>query len=542
MTLREAYELQKKELLAAKRELAKFRESSVPLSEKEGLEKALRKSERSNAALQKQYDELVDIHLADIRQKDRLMDALSEERARTEELTRQNEQLAMELAALRADMDGLRDTNRKLTARLNKDHTNSSLPSSVIPFRKKIHNSRIRSGKKPGAQPGHRGHVRKIPADVQHETVKLPAPACTADPGNAGEYYKTGKEIHKFVVDLQILVKVTDYCADEYRSRLTGRRVHAPFPAGVCNEMNYGSGLKAFAFLLNGYYNVPVLKVKELVSFMTDSLVSPSAGMISSLGARFSAATEAERMKIYMQLVKAETLYADATAGNVNGKRNAVFVSTDKDCVLYQARESKGDRGIEGTPVEKSMNTIVHDHDKTFYHYGVRHQECLAHVLRYLSGSVENEPSLTWNRDMQKLLHEIIHFAKTHPERRHAGDPQVRKYRKQYREILMKGKAEYKAHPPSKDGYRDGYNLCERMLEYMDSHLLFLSDPKVEWTNNISERALRKVKPKQRQAVVFRSASGLIHYCDSLTVIETARMRHRNPCHVVKAVFQNAQI
>ena len=36
-----------------------------------------------------------------------------------------------------------------------------------------------------------------------------------------------------------------------------------------------------------------------------------------------------------------------------------------------------------------------------FYHYGTNHQECLAHVLRYLKNSMENEPERTWNKEMR---------------------------------------------------------------------------------------------------------------------------------------------
>ena len=40
----------------------------------------------------------------------------------------------------------------------------------------------------------------------------------------------------------------------------------------------------------------------------------------------------------------------------------------------------------------------------SFYHYGADHQECLAHVLRYLQDAVENEPDLTWHKKMKEFL------------------------------------------------------------------------------------------------------------------------------------------
>lgn len=51
--------------------------------------------------------------------------------------------------------------NQKLRAQLNRDHENSSIPSSKLLRPKKVANSREKTGRKPGAQPGHKGHCRK---------------------------------------------------------------------------------------------------------------------------------------------------------------------------------------------------------------------------------------------------------------------------------------------------------------------------------------------------------------------------------------------
>jgi len=49
----------------------------------------------------------------------------------------------------------------KLTAQVSHNYENSSLPSSKCIDRKKITNNREKTGKKPGAQPGHPHHSRK---------------------------------------------------------------------------------------------------------------------------------------------------------------------------------------------------------------------------------------------------------------------------------------------------------------------------------------------------------------------------------------------
>ena len=53
------------------------------------------------------------------------------------------------------------------------------------------------------------------------------------------------------------------------------------------------------------------------------------------------------------------------------------------------------------TSIDKSRQFLS---DLTLYNYGTDHQECLAHVLRYLKGSMDNEPDRTWNKEMHGLI------------------------------------------------------------------------------------------------------------------------------------------
>jgi hypothetical protein len=128
----------------------------------------------------------------------------------------------------------------------------------------------------------------------------------------------------------------------------------------------------------------------------------------------------------------------------------------------------------------------------------------------------------------------MIHTAK----RNKSGIPKdkVKKLTDKYESILSLAADEYVQHPPDRN-YMDGFNLQKRMRDYQADHLYFLSHPEVDYTNNISERELRKFKRKQKQAVVLRSDSGGQHICDALTIIETARMQSKNVYDVVASSF-----
>lgn len=185
-----------------------------------------------------------------------------------------------EIYALGTELEEERALNKKLTAQVNRDFENSSIPSSLQgPGKKKIPNSRVKTGRRPGGQPGHEGHRRK--RHMPTETHELPVPEEYAD---NPDYYETGKMISKQKFIIGMSVKVIEYTAREYRSHTTGARVHALFPDGyVVNEVNYDGTVKALAFLLSNECNVSHAKIRKLLSELTDGEVEISDGMINSL-------------------------------------------------------------------------------------------------------------------------------------------------------------------------------------------------------------------------------------------------------------------
>lgn len=74
-----------------------------------------------------------------------------------------------------AELEEEQGKNLKLHAQINRDYENSSIPSSKAIRRKKIANSREKTGRKPGGQPGHKGHGRKKQEPTQ-PVILLPPP------------------------------------------------------------------------------------------------------------------------------------------------------------------------------------------------------------------------------------------------------------------------------------------------------------------------------------------------------------------------------
>jgi hypothetical protein len=263
------------------------------------------------------------------------------------------------------------------------------------------------------------------------------------------------------------------------------------------------------------------------MSEVTNGELQISKGMINGLCKEFSEKTTAEQKKAFADILLSPVMHVDFTSARVNGKSMQVAVCATPDIVLYFAREQKGFEGVKGTPVEDYMHTLVHDHDRTFYHYGSAHQECLDHVLRYLKASVENEPHLVWNVQMRALLQEMIHYRNGLAEGEWISDEKAADFTARYIAVLSRAQKEYEYEPPTKY-YVDGYNLYRRLESFMESHLLFLHDMNVPTNNNLCERLLRVYKRKQKQMMTFRSDDSLEYVCSCLSIIAMLRADGKN--------------
>ena len=410
--------------------------------------------------------------------------------------------------------------NLKLRAQINRDYENSSIPSSKTIKHKKITNSRKKTGRKPGGQPGHKGHRRKKQEPTQ-PVILLPPPEEVLEDRS---FKKTAKTIVKQLVSIRMVLDVKEYHADVYYNSQTGERVHAAFPDGVIDDVNYDGSIRAFLFLLNNDCCTSIDKSRKFLSDLTGGKLNISKGMVSKLGKEFALKTETERRSAYADMLLSPVMHTDCTTARENGKSRQVYVCATPDGkALYFAREKKGHNGVKGTVTEDYQGILIHDHDKTFYHYGSDHQECLAHVLRYLKDSIENEPERTWNREMHSLVQEMIHFRKGIQPPQEPDLKKVSEFEERYQKILETARKEYED-VPANDYYRDGYNLFLRMEKYRKNHLLFLHDSRVPATNNEAERLLRNYKRKQAQAVTFRSFESIDYLCQCMSMLVLMRL------------------
>ena len=246
-------------------------------------------------------------HKNEIQKKERIIKNLEDRsikaERRVDELKDENLKLKRECYAVKTELEEEQGKIKKLVAQINRDHENSSIPSSEKPNRKQIVNNREKTGKLPGGQPGHKGHGRK--RQTPTKIVELPSPKQYVD---NPEYEPTGRIIKRQRVGLKVLPYTEEYTAVEFKNKETGKIVYADFPAGFENDVNYDGSVKAFAFLLNNYCNVSIDKTCEFLKDLTGGVLEISKGMVWGLSKEFSKKTKAEQTKSFLSLMAAPVL------------------------------------------------------------------------------------------------------------------------------------------------------------------------------------------------------------------------------------------
>lgn len=432
-----------------------------------------------------------------------------------------------EISSLKKEISDLKGENQKLRAQISRDYTSSSIPSSQSPNHKKISNSRRKTGRKPGAQPGHPHHPRKRMKPGKTVDLGLPEQVL-----NDPDKYVLEREIRKQLVDICVSVSCTEYVGYEYRQKGTNHLVRSDFPDGINDDVNYGGGIKALSCLLNNHCNVSIRKVQEVLKGLTEGKLSLSTGKINGLAKEFTANSEKDLEEIYSALLNAPYQHTDATYVRLNGKTWYVYVSADDKNVYYTLKEHKGKEGVTGTPVDGYQGTLIHDHDKILFQYGSAHQKCLAHELRYLQDSINNEPELQWAKTMKDFLQEVIHKSRE-------GEVSIDNVSKRYDEILNLAEAEYNEHPANKY-YKDGYNTYRRLRDYKKEMLYFLDHPEIPPTNNRAEQVLRQIKRKAHQVGAFRSGRNTSYYCSLMSVVETSISKNESIYDTMVEHFKKA--
>jgi transposase len=423
--------------------------------------------------------------------------------------------------ALRSILEVMIVLVKLMANRLSLSSRNSSRPPSTDRFAKGDKPNKDDSGKKSGGQPGRVGTtLKKItdPDDIKYLSVDR----STLPPG---DYRVVGFDCRQ-VFDIDISRIVTEYQA-EILENAQGQRFTAPFPTGVTKAVQYGNGVKVQSVYLSQYQLIPYKRVAE---HFKDQLTLPiSEGSVYAYNRQAFELLETFEQKVIAKLLQSKVVHADETGINIGGKNHWLHCVSSPQWTLYYAHAKRGLEAMNSKPLLALFSGIlVHDHWKPYFKLSCLHALCNAHHLRELTFAYEQEGQV-WAKNMLDLLDAILQAVQTQGGALTVD--QAADYRKQYRIVLAQAERECPP-PPEPEGAKrrrgrikrsKSRNLLERLRDYEQETLRFMSDADVPFTNNQGENDIRMTKLHQKISGCFRSQEGADFFCRIRSYLSTCR-------------------
>ncbi len=416
--------------------------------------------------------------------------------------------------------------NQSLAARLNQTSANSHRPPSSEPFIKPK-SLRQKTGRKPGGQPGHPG---KTLHRVHHadQVVTLHVDCCDHCGLDLSEVEAHGV-MRRQKSDVEIRSYSTDYYAEKKICPRCQWPVTADFPAGVSHYIQYGPTISAIMVYLNQGNNVPY---DRLAKVSRDVFNIPlSQGTLVNMVEECGMSLKDSMDFIKKQLLAAPVLNADETGIRVKGELRWIHSLSNQLYTYIETHTKRGNKATEDIGLLPNYcGILIHDFWKSYFAYmNCLHALCNAHLLRELTGIVENF-HWKWAADMKALLTEIHDHVKA--EGGFLTGETLADYRKRYDLILTEGQLENPVNssaqppPPIKRGRvkkTKAQNLWERMFQYKDDILRFTTDADIPFDNNQAERDIRMSKLFQKVSGGFRSENGNIYFGRIRSYISSAQ-------------------
>ena len=439
-------------------------------------------------------------------------------------------------APLLAELDKAHVEIARLKAIANKDSTNSSKPPSQNGFKKHANNSREKSGKKIGGQPGHPGHRLGLPENMDELVGKGIVTKLVIDhTGGAREY------VSRFVIDVEVATTITEH-------RFAAG---AELPKNLYNEVSYGDNIKAMSVLLLNEGIVAEKRFSEILAGLTHGVVTVSPATLEQFLSQFAKKLEnnGELEAIKQDLLNGEVMHTDDTPlrcvetveyldnGEVKvktaeGKSFDATVRTysNERSTLYTVNPKKDQEGVGRDDVLPGyLGTLSHDHESKFYNFGKAHSTCGAHLLRDLRGLHELW-KIPWAKDMRAYVTKMNkHKNRDLLNNVTACDPVLlADFERTFDDLLERGRIDFGLMQKGDFGFDEFRKMLNRLTNFKDCYLLFMRDYKAPFTNNLAERDLRAEKTKQKVSLSFRSWGGITNHAKIRSFISTLKKRGKD--------------
>lgn len=437
-----------------------------------------------------------------------------------------------EIVSLKRNVDRLQKENRDLRKRLSKyeNPDKNSCNSSVPPSKERMKDEVIRrtktlrtkSGLKPGGQPGHDGHFKKMEEtpDVVEDCMSNFCRECGRNLSDiAGELDYVSQ-----VVDLPVIVPViTEY--RHYKKVCT---------CGCCNkgyeprkrgsQVTFGRNIRAIVTYLNVVQCIPFDRLAKLMGEVFS--VHLSQGTIENFVQETMRKSQPAIKLLEKMLKKSPVVGFDESGCYNNKKLDWAWIAQTAYVTLCFRATGRASKVLEDRFRDslKNMVAVTDRHSAYFVLDFLDHQVCLAHLLRELEYLTELDKKQEWSKQVAGLLRKAIHERNIRPDEIISKQTWLDKF-----DELLKANLTH-----LKENFE---RLRKGLLKCRDYIFNFLENPMIPSDNNASERGIRKLKIKQKISGTFRSDNGADAFFAIHSVADTALKNNQSQLEAISTIL-----
>lgn len=429
-----------------------------------------------------------------------------------------------------------KDRITELESRLNQNSQNSSKPPSSDLFEKRTPkaNTREKTNRKPGGQPGHVGTtlqaVEKPDLIEIHNVVECEH--CHHDLSST----PVEKVIKRQVADVPaIKVIVTEHHIASKKCPSCKKVTAAPLAKELTQSIQYGDHIKALAIYFG---NVQLLPLARTVELFKDVLgVEISEGTLVNIQAEMAGKITPSTEHIKELLIQAIKRHADETGTYIAGDLAWVHNVSTELLTLYALHLKRGGEAMDEIGILPKAKGILSVDELAAYnkYENLLIALCNAHMLRELKGIVENYKDQSWAKDMIRLLRRINRAVEEYKFRGETQLPErkLKKFSRQYDHILMRAAlqvptTEIQKKKRGRQKQHPAKNVYDRLLKRKEDRLRFMYDFNAPFTNNQAERDLRMVKLRVKISGGYRSRKAAEQHLTIRSYVSTARKQNVN--------------
>jgi transposase len=407
---------------------------------------------------------------------------------------------------------------KTLEERQSKDSHHSHLPPSSdrLARHKKTRSLRKRSGKKPGAQPGHEGHHLAW-SDTPHEIVIHRVERCAHCQADLREVTAHAVERRQQVDVPPVQVQIREQQAERTCCPCGQQETRAPFPEEISAAVQYGKGVGAMAVWWLAQQLLPSGRTSQVLSALLG--VRLSVGTLHRWVEHCGRALQPVERQIKQALRRSPVIHQDESGLYVQGKRAWMHVTATRRLTHYQVHANRGTAALDANGMlPGDQGTSVHDGWAASGGDGCQHALCNVHRLRELIFSEETTKQ-PWAKQMPTVLWELKALTE---QAREAGltrldEAVITQARARSQAVLSLGE---QANPPPIEKPKRGRrkqsaarNVLDRLTKHQDAVLAFLHDLRVPFDHSQAERDIRMGKVQQKGSGCFRRWQGSLDVC-----------------------------